>query len=62
MSDMSSHRFENTSVNLQDCLYAMQEADSIESMNLNKYENAAISLMRDQCQQFLDLYVALGGK
>lgn len=62
MSNMSYCRFENTSEDLQDCLYAMQEADSIESMNLNQYEQAAISRMRDQCQEFLDMYAAMGGK
>ena len=62
MSNMSYCRFENTSNDLQDCLYAMQEADSIEDMDLNKYEKAAISNMRDQCQAFLDRYEEMGGK
>lgn len=62
MSNMSYCRFENTCNDLQDCLYAMQEADSVEEMDLNKYEMAAIQRMRDQCQDFLDRYAEMGGK
>lgn len=62
MSNMSYCRFQNTSEDLRDCIFAMEDADNLEEMKLDKFENAAIQSMRDQCQQFLDLYTQLGGK
>ncbi len=62
MSNMSYCRFENTVNDLQDCVYAMEERETIEDMDLNKYESAAIQRMRDLCQEFLDSYAQKGGK
>lgn len=62
MSNMSYCRFENTVSDLQDCVYAMEENDTIADMDLNQYESAAIQRMRDLCQEFLDSYVQKGGK
>lgn len=60
MSNMSYVRFENTSNDLQDCLYAMEEADSLEEMDLSNGETRAFRVMLDQCREFLELSEKMG--
>jgi hypothetical protein len=53
MANMSYCRFENTSIDLQDCLYAIDTADSIEDLDLGEYEQRAFDRMYQQCQDFI---------
>ena len=54
MANMSYCRFENTSKDLQDCVYAMDDAIIIADMDLSKTEMRSMQRMRELCQEFLD--------
>lgn len=54
MANMSYCRFENTSRDLQDCIYAMEEAVDLPALDLNQYEKSAFEGMRAQCQRFIE--------
>lgn len=56
MSNMSYCRFENTSGDLQDCVNAMEEAETLAEMDLSKYEQAAMKRMVETAQEFLEHY------
>jgi hypothetical protein len=45
--------FENTAGELGQCLEAMENAESIEDLDLNKYEEAAFYSMFRICRDFL---------
>ena len=53
MANMSYCRFENTIRDLQDCVYAMQEAGSIEDLDMNEYEKSAFLAMWNVAREFL---------
>lgn len=53
MSNMSYCRFENTSHDLEDCVFAMQNAESLEEMDLSRYEKASMLRMLDLCRDFV---------
>jgi len=53
MANMSYCRFENTLSDLSDCLEAMEEAKSLQDLNLNKYEESAFMEMFRTCRAFL---------
>jgi hypothetical protein len=59
MSNMSYCRFQNTSIDLQDCLYAMEEEESFADMDLSNEESYAMLRMKDQCERFLELFEEL---
>ena len=59
MANMSYCRFENTSNDLQDCVYAMDDAIIIADMDLSKTEMRSMQRMRELCQEFLDHYERL---
>jgi antirestriction protein len=54
MANMSYCRFENTASDLQDCVYAMEEADDIPGLDLSKYETAAYERLAALCREFLE--------
>ena len=53
MPSMSYCMFENTVGELGQCLEAMENAESIEDLDLNKYEEAAFYSMFRICRDFL---------
>lgn len=53
MSNMSYCRFENTLRDLQDCVDAMEEANSLTDLDLNQYETNAFMEMFRTCRAFL---------
>ena len=59
MANMSYCRFENTSNDLQDCVYAMDDAYTLADMDLSKTEMRSMQRMRELCQEFLDHYERL---
>lgn len=54
MANMSYCRFQNTSGDLQDCLYAMEEACNMEELDLSPDEKYAFARMYRLCQQFIE--------
>ena len=56
MSNMSYCRFENTSNDLRDCVDAMEEAYSIDEMDLSESERAAMDHMVKLAKRFVDQY------
>jgi len=56
MSNMSYCRFENTSSDLQDCVSAMEEAETLKEMDLSTYELSAMKRMAQTAQEFLEHY------
>ena len=53
MPSMSYCMFENTAGELGQCLEAMENAESLEDLELNKYEEAAFYSMFRICRDFL---------
>lgn len=53
MSNMSYCRFENTARDLQDCVAAMEDANSLEDLDLSKYELMAFHEMFNIARDFL---------
>jgi len=53
MPNMSYCRFENTLSALGDCIEAMENAESIEDLDMNNYEKAAFFAMFRTCRDFL---------
>lgn len=56
MANMSYCRFENTYQDMSDCVGHMRHSDSMEEMDLNTYEAAAIRQLAQECQDFLEEY------
>ena len=59
MANMSYCRFENTSNDLQDCVYTMDDAYTLADLDLSKTEMRSMQRMRELCQEFLDHYERL---
>lgn len=59
MSNMSYCRFENTSDDLLDCVNVMQEACTLEEMDLSEEETRSMNRMRKLCERFLEEYERL---
>lgn len=61
MGSMSYCRFENTSSDLYECLYAMEEVlnGNRETLDLNEYEFPSFHRMAEYCEQYLELYKML---
>lgn len=59
MSNMSYCRFENTSIDLRDCVGAMEEVDKIGDLDLSQYEMSACKRMAQLAQEFLEQYERL---
>jgi hypothetical protein len=58
---MSYCRFENTSRDLRDCVDAMEEAYTVDELDLSQSELVSMNRMRVLCQEFLDQYERLEG-
>lgn len=54
MSNMSYCRFSNTSLDLRDCVDAMDEAYTLSDMDLSADELRSMKWMRGLCERFLD--------
>ena len=61
MPNMSYCRFENTSRDLRDCVDAMEEAYTVDELDLSQSELVSMNRMRVLCQEFLDQYERLEG-
>ncbi len=53
MANMSYCMFENTARDLEDCVFNMEEADSLGDLDMNPYEKAAFARMWDIARRFL---------
>jgi hypothetical protein len=53
--NMSYCMFENTKNDLHQCLEAMDEADSLAELDMSRTEQRSYDLMREYCQNFLDI-------
>ena len=54
MSNMSYCRFENTHNDLEDCLLAMNDVQSLAEMKLSEYEYSAFKSMRRLAVEYLE--------
>ena len=54
MANMSYCRFNNTSIDLRDCVDAMQEAETLEDMGLSRDELSRLKYMRQLANDFLE--------
>ena len=59
MSNMSYCRFENTLSDLGDCVEAMENAKTIEDLDMNEHERASFNVMWRVCREFLAEYERL---
>lgn len=59
MPSISYCKFENTSNDLAQCLDAMTEANSIDDLDLNQYEQEAFRTMYDMCKEYVAEYKRL---
>ena len=53
MSNMSYCMFENTLRDLQDCVHRMEEAESMEDLEMNEHERFAFYAMWRVCRDFM---------
>lgn len=60
MPSMSYCMFENTTLEMNQILATMDEAESMDELDLNSYEQEAFSRLVKQCQKFLDEAERLG--
>ena len=54
MSNMSYCRFQNTSLDLRDCVEAMREAYDLPELDLSREELSSLKWMRRLCEEFLE--------
>ena len=59
MASMSYCMFENTSIELDQVVGAMEEAMTWEDLDLNSYERTAKEKLFDLCEQYISLYTKL---
>jgi len=59
MSNMSYCRFGNTAHDFVDCLYALEEADSFNDMNLSDEERQAMDRLAAHARRYIDRYTEL---
>ena len=53
--NMSYCMFQNTATDLRDCVEAMDAAESMAELDLSRDEKRSYDLMREFCQNFLDI-------
>lgn len=53
--NMSYCMFENTMRDMRQCLEAMDEAETLKELDLNRTEKNSYVLLREFCQNFLDI-------
>lgn len=51
--NMTYCMFENTMRDMRQCLEAMDEAETLKELDLNRDEKRSYDLMREYCQHFL---------
>lgn len=54
MSNMSYCRFENTNMDLRDCVGAMEEAYDLADLDLSNSELSSMKNMRWLCEKFIE--------
>ena len=53
--NMSYCMFQNTATDLRHCLESMDEAETLTELELSRDEKRSYDLMREFCQNFLDI-------
>jgi hypothetical protein len=53
--NMSYCMFQNTAIDLRHCVEAMDAADTIEELDLSRDEKRSYDLMREYCENFLNI-------
>ena len=53
--NMSYCMFQNTANDLRQCLESMDEAETLAELELSRDEKRSYDLMREYCQNFLDI-------
>ena len=53
--NMSYCMFQNTATDLRQCLEAMDAAETISELDLSRTEKRSYDLMREFCQNFVDI-------
>ena len=56
MANMSYCMFENTNNDFRDCLYELQETNSLADMRLSETEAAALQALVVNAREFLETY------
>lgn len=56
MTSMSYCMFENTSLEMKQVVNAMEEATSIEELDLNEYEMVAFQRLYNLCKRYIRRY------
>lgn len=59
MASMSYCKFENTSIDLKQCMNAMEEADCFGDLDNSDHETYAMIYMFDMCSKFIEEYKRL---
>ena len=53
--NMTYCMFQNTATDLRQCLESMDEAETLSELDLSRDEKRSYNLMREFCQNFLDI-------
>ena len=53
--NMSYVMFQNTATDLRHCVEAMDAAETLEELDLSRDEKRSYDIMREFCQNFLDI-------
>jgi hypothetical protein len=53
--NMSYCMFQNTAIDLRHCVESMDAAETMEELDLSRDEKRSYDLMREFCQNFLDI-------
>ena len=53
--NMNYCMFENTATDLRQCIESMDEAETLSELELSRDEKRSYDLMREFCQNFLDI-------
>lgn len=59
MANMSYCRFQNTSIDLDDCVRVLEDTYDFEDLDLSRDEARAMRYMASLCKEFLDNYERL---
>ena len=62
MPSMSYCMFENTTIEMNQCVGSMIDAGTIDDLDLNEYEQSAFQLMYEQCKRYITEYERLAGE
>ena len=59
MSNMSYCRFQNTEIDLRECVSELEYADDLKSLELSSDESRAMKRMYSLCSRYVDEYERL---